>query len=162
MRRSTFLRSRSVGPLGWLALGAGLTAAAFTLFDPQRGAARRAMLRDKTASRVRRLGEGTSARLRDARMRARGKAHEWKARWREREVTDEKLEQRVRASIGRAVSHPRALQLKTLDGCVEISGAILTHELTALREAVCGVRGVKGVFEQLDLHDAAGGTPSLQ
>jgi hypothetical protein len=161
-RRTSRFHARDFAPLGWLALGASLGVAGYTLLDPQRGAARRAMLRDKAVSRARRIGKGARGRWLDAGKRVRGMAHEWKARWREREVADDKLEQRVRARIGRAVSHPAALQIKTLDGCVEISGAILAHEVAALRSALVGVRGVKGVFEQLDVYETPDGIPTLQ
>jgi hypothetical protein len=146
----------------WLALGAGLGAAAYALLDSRRGAARRAMLRDKASSRVRRLGKGVRGRWLDARMRLRGVAHEWNARFREREVEDEILEQRVRSRLGRAVSNPSALLVKALDGSVEISGPILAHEVPALREALLDVRGVKGVFEQLEVHEEPRDAPPLQ
>jgi hypothetical protein len=67
--------SRRLGPLGWLALGAGLATLGLTLFDPSRGAARRAMLRDKTSSSLRRLRNGAHDRLFDARERASGALH---------------------------------------------------------------------------------------
>jgi hypothetical protein len=67
--------SRRYGPLGWLALGAGLATLGLTLFDPSRGAARRAMLRDKTSSSLRRLRDGAQDRLSDARSRASGALH---------------------------------------------------------------------------------------
>ena len=95
-------------------------------------------------------------------MRARGKAHELRARFREREVADDVLEQRVRARLGRAVSQPHALHVKALDGCVEVSGPIPADELASLRDALRDVRGVKGVFEQLDVHEGEVAARPLQ
>ena len=161
-RSSLRFGARSYGSLGWLALGAGLASAAFTFLDPQRGAARRAMLRDKTASALRRLGRHARGQLLDARLRLRGRAHELRARLREREVDDAVLEDRVRAQIGRVVSHPRALRVAALDGCIEVSGPVLAHEVDALLEGIRSVRGVKAVAQQLDIHDEPGREPALQ
>ena len=44
----------------------------------------------------------------------------------------------------------------------EISGSILAHEVPALREALLDVRGVKGVFEQLEVHEEPHHAPPLQ
>jgi hypothetical protein len=155
-------RSRRSGRLGWLALGAGLATLGLALFEPTRGAARRAALREKTSSGLRRVREGTRGRLSDARARARGALHELRARFEEGEVSDSVLEERVRAKMGRAVSHPGALRVSAAQGCVEISGPVLADEAGELIDSIRGVRGVKDVVDRLDVHESAGNEPALQ
>jgi hypothetical protein len=157
-RRAT----RRFAPLGWLALGAGLASVGMALLDPSRGAARRALLRDKGSSGLRRLREGTRGRLVHARSRAKGALHELRARFAKGEVSDATLEERVRSQLGRSVSHPGALRVSALAGCVEISGPVLAEEADDLIDSIRGVRGVKDVVDRLDLHDFAGSEPALQ
>ena len=154
--------SRPLGPLGWLALGAGLATLGLTLFDPTRGAARRAMLRDKTSASLRRLRDGARGRVLDARSRASGALHEMRARLTEGDVPNPTLENRVRAQIGRAVSHPGALRVSAVDGCVEITGPVLASEVDDLVRRIRAVRGVKDVVERFDVHEEAGSEPALQ
>jgi hypothetical protein len=163
MRRSS-RRSASgrFGFLGWLVLGAGLASLGFTLFDPARGAARRAMLRERTSSTVRRIGGQTRGRLLDASSRVRGRVQKLRARLSEGEVPDPVLEERVRAQIGRAVSHPGALRVSAVRGCVEITGPVLAGEVEDLVEGIRAVRGVKDVVERFDVHEEAASEPSLQ
>jgi hypothetical protein len=75
---------RDFGFLGWLALGLGIGIAGFTLLEPTRGAARRAALREKTSSGLRRLGTQTRDRLQDARSRVRGAIEQRRNRLAER------------------------------------------------------------------------------
>jgi hypothetical protein len=152
----------SFGPLGWLALGVGLAAAGFTLFDPRRGGARRAMIRDKVASRARKVREEGRGLLIHAADRIRGAIHETRARFDEGGISDSVLEDRVRAQMGRAVSHPGGLRIKAVDGCIEIAGPVLRHEVDGLVDRIRSVRGVKDVVERLDVHDEPGNEPALQ
>jgi len=71
----------------------GITVA---LLDPRRGAARRALLRDKTLSAVKDAAETGSRRARDLRQRLRGVVYEAKARMSEQDVPDDILVERVR------------------------------------------------------------------
>lgn len=90
--------SRNFGFLGWIALGVGLGIAGFTLLEPTRGAARRAMLRDKASSRLRHLGEGTRNQFLHARGRLQGALHDARALLSEGKVSD--AEERVRSVRG--------------------------------------------------------------
>jgi osmotically-inducible protein OsmY len=146
--------------LWWLGLGVGVGVAGAALLSPRRGAARRARLRDQARSRIRNLGADVRGRLIDARQRARGVIHEAGVRLSESDVSDRILEERVRAQIGRVVSHPAALRLTATDGCVEITGPVLMEEADSLVNAIRSVRGVKDVVDRLDVHDAPGSPPT--
>jgi len=137
----------------------GITVA---LLDPRRGAARRALLRDKTLSAVKDAAETGSRRARDLRQRLRGVVYEAKARMSEQDVPDDILVERVRAQIGRPVSHPRAVEVRAESGRVILSGPILADEADDLIRRISRVPGVRSIESQLDLHADAGDDPSLQ
>jgi osmotically-inducible protein OsmY len=132
------------------------------LLDPGRGAARRAKVRDKAISLGHAVARGVRGRMRDLKWRTRGRLHELKARLQEDHVADDILEARVRAHMGRPVSHPGALHVKAHDGNVEVSGTILAREVQDLIGTIRTVRGVKGVINRLDIRRAAERIPSLQ
>jgi C4-dicarboxylate-specific signal transduction histidine kinase len=59
------------------------------VFDPDRGARRRALLRDKATHTGRRLAQGVEAKTRDLRNRAQGAAAEVRSRLQTGEAEDE-------------------------------------------------------------------------
>jgi hypothetical protein len=74
-----------------------------------------------------------------------------------------KLAARVRAELGRLVSHPRAVDVSAKDdGCIVLSGPILAGEADRTLAAVASVRGVCGVEDRLERHETADGVPALQ
>lgn len=142
-----------------MAVGAGL----MFMLDPRAGARRRALVRDKMTRASRKTSDGLDALSRDAANRARGAAAEVQARMRPDTVNARKLVERVRAELGRAVSHPRAIDVSaTDDGRIALSGPILANEAEAALGAIAAVRGVAGVDDHLQRHDSAEGVPSLQ
>jgi osmotically-inducible protein OsmY len=147
--------------LGFLTgfVAGGVTVA---LLDPRRGAARRALLRDKGISAVKDAAETASRRARDLRQRLQGVVYEAKARRSEQQVSDDILVERVRAQLGRPVSHPRALEVRAEDGCVVLSGPILAEEAEELIRRVSRIPGVRSIESRLELHDDAGDVPSLE
>jgi hypothetical protein len=147
-------------PLGWLGIGLGLGAAGSALLDPRLGSARRAVLRDKLRSRGRELAVHLRGRIRDAGSRVRGALREARARLAERDVPDDILVERVRAQIGRPVSHPRAIEVSAQRGCVELCGSISARELSRLLSRVRRVRGVKQVIDHLEVRDGPDATAS--
>ena len=136
-------------------------AAAVYLLDPRRGAARRALLRDKGLAATRHAAEAAGRRGRDVRQRLRGLVYETKARLRDELVPDEVLVERVRAQLGRPVSHLRAIEVRALDGCVTLSGPILASEAEDLIDLVARIAGVRSIESELELHDVPGNVPSL-
>lgn len=141
-----------------IATGAGL----MFLLDPQGGTRRRARLRDKLV-RVSNRGAGVAdATTRDVANRTKGVVAATRARLTRRPVTDDVLEARVRAKLGRIVSHPGAVRVTASDGRVTLEGPILAHEAARLLSVAWRVRGVRDVENRLDVHDAPGDVPALQ
>jgi uncharacterized membrane protein len=77
-------------------------------------------------------------------------------------VADEVLVERVRAKLGRIVSHPHAIRVTSSDQRVTVSGPILKREARTLIRTAERVRGVCEVIDELEVHDQADGVPSLQ
>ncbi|MFL5309539.1 MAG: BON domain-containing protein [Myxococcales bacterium] len=132
------------------------------LLDPRRGAARRAVLRDKGISAAKNAAGAAARRGRDLRHRLRGVVYETKARLSEEQVPDDILVERVRAQLGRPVSHPRAIDVRVQDGCVVLAGPILAAEVDDLISQVSRIAGVRSIRSELDLHDEPGSVPALQ
>ncbi len=77
-------------------------------------------------------------------------------------VDDQVLLERVRARLGRAVSHPRAIDVGVAEGIVTLRGPILASEVTRLLRSVGRVRGVRDVVDALEAHETPANVPSLQ
>jgi hypothetical protein len=132
------------------------------LLDPQTGGRRRALLRDKAVRAARRTADAADATARDVSNRARGLAASTRARRRGESIPNDVLEARVRARMGRVVSHPHAVRVSATDGRIALEGPILAAEAKRLLKTVSGVRGVTDVENRLELHDQAGDVPALQ
>ncbi|WP_437515546.1 SRPBCC family protein [Sorangium sp. So ce1099] len=155
-RRYTLGDAAAVGAA--LGFGAGLM---YTL-DPDRGSRRRSIARDKAVSLAHRTGALLDKSARDLRNRSRGVVAETGAIFRQEAAPDAVLSDRVRAKLGRVVSHPGAIDVEVLDGCVTLRGPVLAHEVDDLLAAVSGVDGVTRLGTELDVHSSAEGVPSLQ
>lgn len=142
---------------------AALGALAMFLLDPDRGRRRR----KQAASALRRAGSRTGSWLetsgRDAGNRLQGVLAQWRRLAGQRTPPDDDiLQARVRARLGRLVSHPHAVTVEAADGCITLGGPILALERAALLADVARVDGVREVRDQLELHEHANGIPSLQ
>ncbi|WP_437626852.1 SRPBCC family protein [Sorangium sp. So ce1151] len=155
-RRYTLGDAAAVGAA--LGFGAGLM---YTL-DPDRGSRRRSIARDKAVSFAHRTGALLDESARDLRNRSRGVVAETGAIFRQEAAPDAVLSDRVRAKLGRVVSHPHAIDVEVLDGCVTLRGPVLAQEVDDLLAAVSGVDGVTRVSNALEAHPSAEGIPSLQ
>jgi len=142
----------------------GMGAALMYFFDPQNGRRRRALARDRYAYTVRKIEEGKRVVMRDATQRASGlmaKTQRVVKRQGAR-PDDVVLEERVRAALGRIVSHPHAIETTAKDGTVTLGGAVLACEVDNLVACVEGVRGVRSVENRASVFDEPGNIPSLQ
>jgi osmotically-inducible protein OsmY len=139
--------------------GAGL----MYILDPQGGRRRRALVRDQAVKVLNRTGDNLSGLSKDLKNRAQGVVAETTSRLEKKEEpTDETLVARVRAKMGRIVSHPSAVEVLVNDGTVTLSGAILATEVQPLLRAVKSIAGVRAVENQLRLYNDASQIPSLQ
>jgi len=143
-----------------LALGA----TAMYYFDPQLGRRRRALLCDKlTAMR----NDAADCLLADGK-RAADQVRGFTAAARsglgldEPPSSDRQLTERVRAQLGRLVSHPGAVTVTATAGDVTLSGHILAAEHDALLTAVTAMAGIQRVDDRLQVHETAGNIPQLQ
>jgi len=144
--------------IGGLLVGA----AVMYLFDPDRGARRRALVRDQAGHARHKLGDGLEATARDLGNRAKGTAAELRSRFRQEAVDDTILQERVRSALGHAVSHPGAIEVSVSDGRVTLQGSVLEQELDKLLSAVGGVAGVSDVVNELEAHQQPGNVPPLR
>src|SRR2546422_3776412 len=144
--------------IGGLGLGAGL----MFILDPDRGRRRRALARDQMAHARRMLARATGATSRDLTHRICGALAEGGNFFRREEISDDVLTDRIRARIGRSVSHPHAISVTVNDGHVSLSGPVLAHEESRLLSGVSSARGVKGVENVLTVHTEAENISSLQ
>ena len=134
-------------------LALGVTAVYY--LDRERGAYRRAVLRDRTLRLGRRAGSEIDAALRDLVHRTQGLGARARAALVGGSVPDPVLVERVRAQMGRSVSHPRAIEVSARNGIVKLRGPILAVEVQSVVSRVKSVRGVREVENELELHDTA-------
>jgi uncharacterized membrane protein len=144
--------------LGWAGLGAGL----MYMFDARSGSRRRAVMRDRITRALHKTGDAVDTTARDVKHRSQGVVATVGSLFRSSEAPDRVLVERVRARLGRVVSHPKSLEVTANDGHVTLRGPILAHEVDNLISAVSSVRGVKGVDSQLEVHKQPGDVPGLQ
>ncbi|MEU6725028.1 SRPBCC family protein [Nonomuraea wenchangensis] len=152
------------GPGRAFAAGAGFCAGAAVAYfcDPVRGRSRRAIGRDKAAHATHKLRDGLGVLSRDLANRSRGLAAAVRYRCRSQSVDDRVLYERVRAELGRHVSHAHAVEVRVDDGIVTLAGDVLVAEDERTRRAIRRVPGVRGVEAVWTAHREAGETSRLQ
>lgn len=147
---------------GMLLGGIGLGTLCMYFLDPQTGRRRRALLRDQCVHAQRLLAEARRVTARDLVNRSSGL---WAAstRWlHDKPLDDELLGARIRAKLGRLVSHPHALSVHTRDGVVTLGGPILEREVQPLLDCVRQIPGVHDVESRLEAHEQPGKISALQ
>jgi uncharacterized membrane protein len=142
--------------------GAALAAAAMYWFDPASGRRRRARLRDKLASTSADLRTAIDIGGRDLAHRIQGTLAVTRSAYNGSRVNDSVLVERVRAVLGRVVSHPRAVEVNASNGRVMLSGAVLSEEFAQLMRAVRATHGVVAVEDKLSVHASSRGISALQ
>jgi len=145
-----------------LFVSAAMGAAAMYYFDPSRGRYRRALVRDQLVHTTHKAKRGIGVVGRDLRNRTIGTTAVVRSVFNSQPADDAVLEDRVRAALGRVVSHPASIEVESHDGVVTLKGPILAHEVEQLIACVRGVRGVRDVVDRLDVHTEPGHVPGLQ
>ena len=141
---------------------ATLGAAAMYYFDPARGRYRRALVRDRLVHSTHKAKHGIGVVGRDMRNRTAGTTAAVRSLFDSQPADDAVLADRVRAALGRVVTHPASIHVEAQDGVITLSGPILADEVPALLASVRGVRGVRAVEDELDIHEEPGRIPGLQ
>lgn len=130
--------------------------------DPQIGRRRRAMFGEMFRSRAKRTRHAIDVAGRDLANRVRGTTARARSRFQHRDASDELIEERVRAALGRAVSHPGAISVCARQGRVTLEGDVLKHEHDELVRAVSAVQGVEDIEGRLRVHKTPERISSLQ
>ena len=149
---------RTSGILSGLLIGA----AGMYFLDPQQGRRRRKLIADQLNRFGHDVPEALDAAWRDLSNRAWGTVAELRHYVAADDVSDDVLVQRVRSRIGRVLLHPGTLEVDAADGRVTLRGPVLSQEVEPLLCAVRGVRGVRNIAHELDVHDSPGNYAPLQ
>jgi hypothetical protein len=145
-----------------LLVGAGAGAGLMYLLDPAQGNRRRALVRDQLRRAGRLTGDAMDATSRDMRNRARGVVAELRARLVPEDVSDDVLQERVRARLGQTVRYARSIETAVERGVVTLRGPALTADVGRIVRRIGQVPGVHAVDNRLDAHAEPGGHPGLQ
>src|SRR5947207_7770972 len=113
-------------------LGAGLGAGLMFMFDPVRGARRRALVRDKFARAAHKTRDAYDATQRDLGNRVGGITAELRGRFNADAASDTIIVERARAELGRVSSHPRAIHVAANNGSVTLTGDVLATEVSSI------------------------------
>src|SRR5918999_503023 len=136
-------------------MGGALGALAMYFLDPHEGRRRRARTRDKVVHAGKRLNEAGMVTARDTVHRAYGVLASARKLFKHEPVADGVLAERVRAELGRVVSHPHAVDVAVDHGHVTLSGPILSEEVRPLLRCVRQVPGVMAVSDRLTVYEGA-------
>ena len=142
--------------------GAALAAAARFWFDPVSGRRRRARLRDQLVSASGDLRTAIEIGGRDVAHRLRGTMAAARSAYNGGRVSDYVLAERVRTALGRAVSHPGAIEVTASSGRVTLRGDLLADEFRQLMRVVRATHGVVAVEDKLSIHEDSRGVSALQ
>lgn len=133
---------------GAFAAGLGLGAGLMYFLDPDRGARRRTHARNQMIHASHAMRDNARAQLLPL----------WQAA---QEVDDRILAERVRAVLGRVLTHAHAVGLEVSKGVVTVSGPVLRDEIRRTIKTLARVPGVERVVNALEPHPAPRRMPAL-
>ncbi|MGE5184867.1 MAG: BON domain-containing protein, partial [Acidobacteriota bacterium] len=128
--------------------------------DPARGRKRRARVGEMATHAQRVERELVGKAMRDVSHRAQGLTERVRHPL-SGEVTDGVLQGRVRAALGRIISHPRAIDVEARAGSIVLRGSIFASEADEALRCARRIAGVRDVIDRLERH-ARADVPSLQ
>ena len=151
--------------LGAFVAGAAAGALLMYYLDTANGRRRRAMVRDKVVAAghdVADLAERNARRMVDQARGVMATGHLDRMS-RTPPESDHQLHERIRARLGRLVSHPGAVHVEVSDGGrVRLEGHILQQELAALLQQLQDMPGVTALQNELQAHESPEHIPALQ
>jgi uncharacterized membrane protein len=142
------------------ATAAGALAVYF--LDARQGRTRRARLREQVSGKLSHVDEASAAVFTDMRNRLQGLFAGMRTRMHAEDVPDEILAERVRAKVGRFLSHPGAVDVSASGGTTTLRGPVLKYEADRVVKAVRKVPGVRNVVDSLERYAQRGHVSSLQ
>jgi len=143
---SRSLRGAAVGIL----IGVALGSAAMYLLDPRQGNRRRAITQDRLRSLASRSSIRAGKTYRHLRNKLQGTISQVAgALLPEAVVSDRKLADRIRSTIGRLIPHPHVVDFAVHGGCVTVRGDLKPHEAGQVVQAVERISGVIAVDNQI-------------
>ena len=151
-----------MGRIKNLLTGIGVGAGLMYFWDPSRGNRRRALVRDQMTSLRNDTNDALETAVEDLRNRTRGVLAETMATVSGEGAPDWVLEERVRAELGRHIRHAGAIQVNADGGRIFLTGDILKSKVDEAVRVASRVRGVKGVENQLRVHETPDDIPALQ
>ncbi len=155
--------ARTSRPLSSVLTGAVAAAAVMYYFDAVSGRRRRAQLAERSVSTSRYWLSRLRVAGRDLANRAGGVGARAASLLRPREVMPEIVAERVRAAMGRVVSHPGAVHVSVDESHrVLLRGAVLAWEHGQLRRAVLATPGVRELRDELAAYESAEHISALQ
>jgi hypothetical protein len=142
---------------------AGFGAGAMYLLDPSHGRRRRARLSEAATHAAHRGRAIVGMTARDVQHRLSGLT----ARTLDRVIeepapSDDVLAERVRARVGRLVSHPGAIDVSASSGGITLSGPVFEAEVNQLLKGVGDVAGVLEIENRLEPHRDSAHLSALQ
>jgi uncharacterized membrane protein len=146
----------------FLLMGTALGAGLMYLLDPISGKRRRAFTRDQMTHLAKETDRVVGQTGRDLRNRYEGVMAEAKRFWTHEEVSDVLLTDRVRAALGRVISHPRSVDVSAEHGWVTLTGRILASEERRLLHRIRRIPGVRGVENKLEVYKSTAHISGLQ
>jgi hypothetical protein len=143
-----------------IALGAGL----MFLFDPRRGGARRAIIRQKAGRAVHDIETAAAIGAHDLEHRASAlPARLSRLLRRDTDVDPDVLVARVRARLGHVCPHPHVIKVVAKGGgCIELKGPILRRDAHRVLAEISRIPGVESIDDDLEVHASASEVPELQ
>ena len=172
MRFNSQRRHHSDASLKKMGLGLGGAAVGAALvywLDSQRGASRRAEMRQRAVRAAKEASEAAELTSRDLANRSRGFVARLRGRladlgdrMRGKPVDDFILAARVRAKLGHLYWQPGAISVQCRDGRVELKGPILASEMDRVLRGIAIVNGVRSIDNDLTSHESADDIPAQQ
>jgi uncharacterized membrane protein len=131
-------------------------------FDPDRGPARRARIRDQMIHAQCEAQDAVDTVSADVRNRATGIGAGLRYRFAHGDVDDPVLVERIRSRLGMVSGHAGAVDVAVSDGQVRLAGDVLADEHDTVVHAVSKVPGVRSVDDRLRVHHDPDGVSGLQ
>lgn len=151
-----------MGSFSSLLWGAAIGAGLMYFMDPEQGGRRKAQIRNQVIHLQHQGDDAIDTAVRDLRNRARGLMAEGMALVDQQNIPASVMEERIRSRLGFLTRHPGAIQVTVQNNRAILSGDILADEVESLVMGISRIRGLKGVENNLNVHQDAGNIPHLQ